>query len=853
MVNDMRNQISSDSNKRNDFRRSGKLRGHGGFTLAELLIVIAIILILAAFGFVNVVQNQRKLRLREMDDIARQIFIAAQNHLTVAEASGQWDYEKLKNDASIIGPHNDLYTVYELIGESAEGPATDKKHDYRVITANTGTANGSAIDTILPFGAIDETLKGNRFIILYDAKTATINGVYYSEYDGDLNFENVTNNIYTRYIYPTDNRGGRLASAATRLIGWYGPGEAEGVDDNGLKRPIVTVENLEALSLNIVDPNNKLVTNPKADESKQIKLVFKGKTAGTAEFIVPIDESGHFNSDNFAKNVASQSSLNDKLNHLWTGKMNANNWYYKIYLDSINVPGGHFAEIFESSGFIAGDDITISVSVIFNGKESKATEVTTNSLFGSVSESNAMVLNGRHLQNLDSEISNVGKAASNPIAITGADIRSDIAWRDGEDSKDFENNYKNIGKTGTDDFSLYTGSESTAVQVYKYNNSTPKPEHKFYSIENATLKTVNGNENTLSNFDIVENDTDKNAGLFGSFAVTDSEISDLKLKNFTVTGTGSAGALCGFSKNTEITKVLAYHEAQTGPTYVPGKDSLITGKVSGGLVGTMDGGKIEQSAAAVFVKATGTAAADNAGGLVGTCTGTVNITDSYTGGHTAGYTGSDIDLIGYYEDVTTDGVRGRYNVISAGGSAGGLIGSYAGGTIIRCYSTASASGTSAAGGLIGTATNPVTATNSYCTGRVGGSAADNHKGQFMGTGSLAAGSTGNLYFSIVNNDMKAIGGVETETTGLSALDANLTTYNDFVSIGKTGTAVAEAKPYDGGLTTLYDGKYALKTISQLGGPSPTPTAPDTIPEWLTTHYGDWAAPETFVVNVSAGS
>ena len=97
----MRNQVSSDSNKRNDFRRSGKLRGHGGFTLAELLIVIAIILILAGFGFVNVVQNQRKLRLREMDDIARQIFIAAQNHLTVAEASGQWDYEKLKNDASI--------------------------------------------------------------------------------------------------------------------------------------------------------------------------------------------------------------------------------------------------------------------------------------------------------------------------------------------------------------------------------------------------------------------------------------------------------------------------------------------------------------------------------------------------------------------------------------------------------------------------------------------------------------------------------------------------------------------------------------------------------------------------------
>ena len=151
--------------------------------------------------------------------------------------------------------------------------------------------------------------------------------------------------------------------------------------------------------------------------------------------------------------------------------------------------------------------------------------------------------------------------------------------------------------------------------------------------------------------------------------------------------------------------------------------------------------------------------------------------------------------------------------------------------------------------MIGSATGSVTAKNSYCTGRVGGSADDAKKGQFIGTGTLTSG-TGNLYFSIVNNDMKAIGGVNTDPTGLTALDANLTTYNEFVSIGKTGDAVAKAKPYDGGLTTLYDGNYALQTIKQLGGPSPTPTPPGTIPEWLTTHYGDWPAPETFVVNVA---
>ena len=72
-----------------------------GFTLAELLIVIAITGILASFGFVEVAKAQRKLKRTEMDNTAREIFVAAQNHLTSSQTNGIWNASYVKNDGSI--------------------------------------------------------------------------------------------------------------------------------------------------------------------------------------------------------------------------------------------------------------------------------------------------------------------------------------------------------------------------------------------------------------------------------------------------------------------------------------------------------------------------------------------------------------------------------------------------------------------------------------------------------------------------------------------------------------------------------------------------------------------------------
>lgn len=69
-------------------KRQNKQKRRAAFTLAEFLTVIAIVGILASLSFVAVIRYQRKLRRLEMDQTAKEIFLAAQNHLTLEVSNG---------------------------------------------------------------------------------------------------------------------------------------------------------------------------------------------------------------------------------------------------------------------------------------------------------------------------------------------------------------------------------------------------------------------------------------------------------------------------------------------------------------------------------------------------------------------------------------------------------------------------------------------------------------------------------------------------------------------------------------------------------------------------------------------
>ena len=71
-----------------EYRSYTKKHRSGAFTLAEFLVVIAITLILAGVSFVAAIRYQSSLRRMEMDRTAKEIFLAAQNNLSLAKSGG---------------------------------------------------------------------------------------------------------------------------------------------------------------------------------------------------------------------------------------------------------------------------------------------------------------------------------------------------------------------------------------------------------------------------------------------------------------------------------------------------------------------------------------------------------------------------------------------------------------------------------------------------------------------------------------------------------------------------------------------------------------------------------------------
>ena len=58
-----------------------------GFTMTEMLVAVGILAVLMAVAVPSVIHYRRELKLTELDDNARAIFVAAQNHLTALRST----------------------------------------------------------------------------------------------------------------------------------------------------------------------------------------------------------------------------------------------------------------------------------------------------------------------------------------------------------------------------------------------------------------------------------------------------------------------------------------------------------------------------------------------------------------------------------------------------------------------------------------------------------------------------------------------------------------------------------------------------------------------------------------------
>ncbi len=131
----------------------GRKRGNKGFTVAELVIVLAVLAILGGLATTGVIGSSVALKKKDYDNSAEVIAVAAQ--VTMSEMLASGDSDKLltlgEDYSSVTGEAGDRYIF-------------------------SGTASA---ETVLPFMSIEEQTRQGNYVISFRAKTGKVNEAFY--------------------------------------------------------------------------------------------------------------------------------------------------------------------------------------------------------------------------------------------------------------------------------------------------------------------------------------------------------------------------------------------------------------------------------------------------------------------------------------------------------------------------------------------------------------------------------------------------------------------------------------------------------------------------------------------------
>ena len=628
-----------------------KKRRKSGFTLAELLVVVVIIGVLSGVAFVAVAQHQRNLAQLERDAIAKEIFIAAQNHLTTAEAQG-------------------------FLGATEFG-SEESTNLYYFVVPNTHnfTSDGSTLlDLMLPFGSIDETVRaGGSYLIRYQRRPARILDVYYSTLHTGRFDHTITDLDDAKNGY--EQKNGR--------VGHYG-GDGLNVSGETIEPPVVQIFNEETLK---VEVDASAIGN-----GTYLTLIITGETSG-AKVAIPLIPAG------------TDSRVTGPVGSVYTVVLDDitddDKRFRKLYesaADANKQPGPDTT----NPGLLPGENITVQ-AVAYSANEltniAYSNGMKANSLYADVETENegaadehnvALIANMRHLENLDDDKSGTKydysyteSGQSLALKITEARQAADlVAPADPADPADAARDLSWQG---------FLDAEGT------------DPDYEFQPISPSYALTYMGQGYAIEG---VVASVEGSAGLFGEL-VAGSAVSDLQLIDFSIaSASGTAGALAGSLTNANITNVVAYTTADKAQATAVTSES----GNAGGLVGTMTGGKLDKCAAALYVKG-GTAgglvgSAANGAEIASSYSGghtqdgaySTSITEADPGRMNVIATGSAGGLVGQTTGSGTS-IHDCYSTCSAKGlKAGGLVGEAAG-AFRNCYATGLVTGTESTSNL----------------------------------------------------------------------------------------------------------------------------------------------------------
>ena len=395
------------------FSRKTKYRksktANSGFTMVELLTVIAILLLVGLIAVFSLSKLRRSLRQHELDARAEIIYVAAQNRMAELRAAGcEGLYSKGLTDGD-----NGVYAM-DFDGTHMDESSRDVEFCYLYVNDASDKLTGAPA-ALLPDTAVDKDLWNGCWCIEYAPSTGSIYAVFYSE--SPLPSHTDLNGSYRNFNY----------RARTVSVGYYG-GDIAQTQDISKFNPSISIENTEKLTVTFY-------SNNPSDDTAAHPLTFT---------ITISDQFG----GSYTRTV---TGLQGGLQQL-----DSRNYKYQWVLDDLTSPNKRFFA--QTAGKVScGTPITVSLTVSSTDPsiDTVFTTRTTNGLFDDrtdlgYGENTALVAYGRHLANL-SDTSHV-----NTAIITSAVQVDDISFFDDPADK-------------TDWYSLYTANGVKFSPIYNKN------------------------------------------------------------------------------------------------------------------------------------------------------------------------------------------------------------------------------------------------------------------------------------------------------------------------------------------------------------------------------------------------
>lgn len=563
-------------------KQNANKKWNNGFTLVEVLAATAILIILLALGAVGVARYVRLLQITELDNAAREIYMAAENRTVLLTNSGR--LETMRNE-----PTEDKKILKALSASAgAAGDDPDMVGNYYIYYTKD---NASVLDELLPEGTIDPALRKGCFYIVYkinddgengDIGAASVTDVFYAEDGGILENGSDPDSFYAQWRGAS--RSERLGE--DKMMGYFGSASVDSGSSTPLYEPIVEIINGEELKV-CVKYTVKNTSNPATLEAwltyqnRRIDLTAAGTGWNKAE--INTEPAGY----------------------------GMTTYIYTWVLDTLKQDGPQSKTVF--SGLTLGGDFTASARVRQDNVTSRTKSDMDHTLFASNEgrengERTAYIANLRHLQNLDKNFSEVsGKTAAVQVADIdcGKSIFTDYAFVPimNDELKSYCGSYAADGAEAVTHFikGLEVTPNSAADRNGGLFSSVSGEETKLWKFENVCLINTSikaGNEENGKQF--------------------------------------SAGALVGVASNASFKNCWVYWEQD-------GQDSLdvllkddnnelayqIVGSCAGGMVGSLSGGTLENSLENCLA-ATLVQGGDIAGGLIGRLEyGKVSVKNSY--------------------------------------------------------------------------------------------------------------------------------------------------------------------------------------------------------------------------------